>query len=340
MVLMFRYFYLLLLFIMTPVYTLGQELPIAPDWSKENLSNQWQACLVSWSNTEGTIQRRDQWTWKNDKKVENAAYTIINSYPYTLAENETSVVVSGKKYNFSLSRKTASDQWIIDTLTAKTQQTLKHSAIQFPSLSAEAPTDKEALSVCSQLAVGLQLDQNFIYLPSLWATDTLVIDQHKVIKVGEDNSHYIKFHCTVKSPHTYTWIAAPEDDFDIQGELWLVTDYFLISRANVTFNLKNNPWKLHQTCTYQTNAKGIPLPLDFYCRAELQTHIYEQTKHFEINTIDSVLPSRFTLSYYGFPEPDFSNHRDKRLRYILVTIAFGMIVFAITFKIIKRNRNK
>ena len=331
--------------VMSCGYTPGQSPQNTSGLSKENLSRQWHSCLLAWSRTEGKIQRQDQWTWKNDRKVEKTDYTIINNYPCTLTENDTSVAVTGKDYHFILSRNKASDQWKLDRLSANKQMARPHSALQFPSLCAEDTTDNEALSICSQLAVGLQLDQNFIYLPSLWSTDAFVIDEHKVINDEKDTKHYIKFHCTQKSPHTCTWIAAPEDDFDIQGELWFATDFFLISRAEVSFNLKNNPWKLHQTCTYQMNAEGIPLPLDFYCKAELTTHLYEQRKHFEIKTIESIPSSRFTLSCYDLPEPDFSNpygsnlHRNS-LQYVLLTIAAVIIVWTIVARIKKRKSLK
>ena len=321
-------------------HTLGNDDANQYELIKGKFSDQWQSCLIAWSKTEGKITRQDKWTWKNEKKVENADYLIINDYPYTLAEDQTSVVVSGKKYHFVLTRNKPSDPWSVSSLenNANTQQESKK--ILFPSLSAESPTDKEALSICSQVAVGLQLDQNFIYLPSLWDIGNIIIDHYKRIENQEGDFHYIRFRCEQNAPHPYTWVSGPNDSFSIHGELWLTAEHFLISRADIVFNVKQNPWKLHQTCSYKNNNDSIPFPSDFYCRADLSTHIYEQTKHFDLKTLDATSESRFTLSYYGFPEPDFGNRRANCLRYTLMVIALGMIVWALLAMVRKRRQQK
>jgi hypothetical protein len=66
------------------------------------------------------------------------------------------------------------------------------------------------------------------------------------------------------------------------------------------------------------------------------------SKFEKIDSSDNKLPSSiFTLSHYGFPEPDFDNsRRTNRVRYILIGLGTIMIIIALWRMIQKRRERK
>jgi hypothetical protein len=60
---------------------------------------------------------------------------------------------------------------------------------------------------------------------------------------------------------------------------------------------------------------------------------------YDFQPLQNIPSARFTLSHYGFPEPDFGERRTNRVRYIIMGIGILMIVIG-TWRMIQERRER
>jgi hypothetical protein len=93
---------------------------------------------------------------------------------------------------------------------------------------------------------------------------------------------------------------------------------------------------------YKNTASGIPYAskLTRYRSTDKNT---QNSKPYIMELADmefSEIPNKnFLLSHYGFPEPDFTNHRVNRVRYILITIGVLLIICSL-YKMYRERKKK
>ncbi|MDO4586239.1 MAG: hypothetical protein Q4C95_02975 [Planctomycetia bacterium] len=118
------------------------------------------------------------------------------------------------------------------------------------------------------------------------------------------------------------------------GSLLLTTDYLLIKEADVNMiGGENRKIK----CDYKRN-NGFPL-ISEYSVKSYNNPIFEEKYHFDLHMRKNDCPSRFTLSHYGLPEPDFGENRVNRLRYVIMIAGLILIGFGVR-RIYQKRREK
>ncbi|MDR2170784.1 MAG: hypothetical protein LBP59_11630 [Planctomycetaceae bacterium] len=309
----------------------------------------WEEYLQALGTVKGTINKTNSWIKKGKiDKTENLKYNIAYMYHLTLNSSVSgeNVFVTGDKYDFRLLR-ADSDQtsWLIDNLERKQTDDKKQiTKLYFPSISSEKSDDNDKLSlrICSQLAVGLELKKNFIYLPELWKYKAFVIQKFHQIGSNSDKKYFLKFKFFQEPPHKLEWLAGKTEKILIEGELYLTTDYFLIEKGNVKFYLGTNKSN-HFTGTYEnvfdSNVYKVPLPKLYNFKAEYSNFIFNSNVKYDLRETEESDLKRFTLSHYGVPEPDFDGKPPiSRIRYILACISILIIIVSICVLYLSRRR--
>jgi hypothetical protein len=321
--------------------------------SIKKLPKIWEEYLQALGTVKGTITRTHTWT-KNGKvnKTETLKYNIAYMHQLTLNGNVAgkNVFVTGDKYEFRLKRENSNQTWFIDSLKQNQTDNKKQSVtLCFPTISSEENSDNNpqlSLRICSQLAAGLELHRNFIYLPELLKYDTAFVVQKFHPINSNDNSvkkYYLKFKFSQKPPHKLEWLANKSEDILIEGELYLTTDYFLIEKGNVKFSLgknKSNHFIGEYENVFDSNIYKVPLPALRNFKAEYNDFIFNTNVKYDLKETETSDLERFALSYYGLPEPDFEGKPPiNRVRYILILIGIIMIAVSISM-IYLRHRKK
>ena len=113
----------------------------------------------------------------------------------------------------------------------------------------------------------------------------------------------------------------------------LCTDYYLVRRSEVDCDSYDEEGKFTEHLTweieYDLQKDEVPLPVYSKHTSEGNGLSFTEEKRFSLNRIEKPDPSRFTLSYYGFPEPDFKNQRLSVFRLVLVLLGCIFITYAV-----------
>lgn len=295
---------------------------------KMKAPKQWEKYIVALAHMEGHIDREYKWVDKEGTRTQSDSYNIAYYHPWTANDSEKSAVVYGKNYNFSLKKNVGG--WVIEKLN---RNSFQRTTPRYPPVTEEPGIDRFSLVVANQLGVGLQIVPNFIYLPSVWDKPEFEILSAVPFDSGEEHLIDVSFRFAVKPPHLYAWIAPPDKDFTIEGKLTLGTDYYLVRRSEVDCDSYDEEGKFTEHLTweieYDLQKDEVPLPVYSKHTSEGNGLSFTEEKRFSLNRIEKPDPSRFTLSYYGFPEPDFKNQRLSVFRLVLVLLGCIFITYAV-----------
>ncbi|MDR1924171.1 MAG: hypothetical protein LBQ66_07340, partial [Planctomycetaceae bacterium] len=271
----------------------------------------WQEYLQALTSVKGDVTRNYKRIRNGKTEEENLSYSIAYNYPLTLAYNdlEGRVSVLGKNYDFALKRINVNNPWVIKELELRQPEESVEliSDLDFPSIDGTVATDKLALKICSQLCVGLELHRNFIYLPDLFKHDAMTVQEFRKVDDPKETRYFLKFRFSQDPPHKFTWVSNETDSILIEGEFYLVTDYFLIAEGKMT--LTCNPARLLDdsmttSCEYDTDTYKVPLPKSQNYKSTMPDLVFESKSTFNLCETTPEDLQRFTLSHYGIPEPD------------------------------------
>lgn len=295
---------------------------------KMKAPKQWEKYIVALAHMEGHIDRECKWVDQDGTSTQSDSYNIAYCHPWTANDSEKSAVVYGKNYNFSLKKNVGG--WVIEKLN---RNSFQRTTPRYPPVTEEPGIDRSSLVVANQLGVGLQIVPNFIYLPSIWNKPEFEILSAVPFDSGEERLIDVSFRFAVKPPHLYAWIAPPDKDFTIDGKLTLGTDYYLVRRSEIDCDSYDEEGKFTEHLTweieYDFQKDEVPLPVYSKHTSEGNGLSFTEVKRFSLNRMRKPDPSRFTLSHYGFPEPDFKNQRLSVFRLVLVLLGCIFITYAV-----------
>ncbi|MDR0336600.1 MAG: hypothetical protein LBI18_05870, partial [Planctomycetaceae bacterium] len=171
------------------------------------------------------------------------------------------------------------------------------------------------------------------WLPVIFNQPEFHIIDAKKIKENNENLIWIKYDYKPKQR---------QNQLVRSGEIYLLPEhYWLIKRAEVVVSESNGRFVNSSiSCQYDFVSGNIPRLVSH----KLFIKEYNQTllrifSNYEI--VEKINTQEFTLSHYGFPEPDFDNsRRTNHVRYILMGLGIIMILFAIWRMIQKRRERK
>jgi hypothetical protein len=233
--------------------------------------------------------------------------------------NSKIIVASNEKYEFTLHCPKGDDIVVRDIIPI-TNQTSNLYKTKFPILYENDSRSVELL-VGRTLARGLMVSAAD-WLPVLFAQpEFLILDARELVEDGEQLV-WIKY--SYQPPQR-------RNQFARDGEVYLFPKhYWLLKRAKLLL-VDTNKTQVHSTviCNYDFTDDTNPKLLSH----ELYTEEYDQLLKREFKdykTVQKIDHKRFTLSHYGFKEPDFDDSRRINcIRYVLIGLGCLLLIIAI-----------
>jgi hypothetical protein len=271
-------------------------------------------------------------TRKQQLDYEDSSY-VLASYPCMLKEFSTkdgsfNVVGFCPEYYFHISSKTKENNfWKIEKI--EKIEPLKTIFVSNEENSTQQSKEKRLF--LQELCPGL-LVYGSNYLPTI-----LELPEFHIKKIEIDNTTGKKIQVTFE--------FIPEDDkyplfLRMKGHLILREDYYLIEKGNL-FLLFGEHEEPRQIDIEYDESFSIPFPKNFdkIVNKDFSGKVIDSDNIlYELKEIDKPKSSRFTLSHYGLPEPDFDNsRRTNRVRYVLMGIGALLIGIAL-WKMYKKRR--
>jgi hypothetical protein len=324
---------------------------------RNNFQSQWNKYLHSLGNVEGSIIYKNT---RNGKVESNFTNKFICAYPL-LADirgdngKEIEASVNGNKYHFKLDRKSPSDGWIV-TYISNDFSGRHCKTWDFPTHFSEPPShliNPIGYNIFNTLGVGLfGMDVN-PNLPCMFASNWFSVDEFFQIEKDGEKQIYLSFQYNMPEnpkeiPNLPNFAEHPEwKKYTLKGKVYLTTDFFLISEGNFNIKWMSEEYDVQVKIDYDKNIYQVPLPRTYYkktiyranVRNQILKGIFETDQEFDLRETNPKDLKRFTLSYYGLPEPDFGERRTNRVRYIIMGIGILMMVIG-TWRIIQKRRTR
>ena|GEM_PF-5093542 len=308
----------------------------------EDVLSSWRALSLAVENCNGKMarkvmeQRGDAWTnekynfMKKGNSVKTERWAIMDYESKTLRKR--SVSASNPHYFFSLRNRTESESvWEIFDMHLQTSDITLNSVIRH-----ENDAGPLGCLVASYSIMGVPLwdmvnDENFIFL--------------KIDRIGEDKK-IVSIDFSWKLPSYLTPPKVSGIDDIIHGRVELNShEYWKIEKIyfRTSYNQSNKRGVRYTDnyLEYSETEGGVPYVVRILTYASDTGHGRKElpASIFEVLDIDfTPVPDReFTLSHYGFPEPNFGDRRPSPVRYTLMVIGMLMIAYALWRMYKKRN---
>ena len=251
---------------------------------------------------------------------------------------DTLVFVTNSSYTFTLTKNAKTNGWVIQNIESLPLPGPIES-LTFPRLKStqEVPNDVFSVNV-SHLAVALKMNF-FLWLPSYFGSnDFQVLETEELIENG------LKL---VRMKFSYEPAEFTPNELLRSGEVFLLPEHSWVIKRARFFSIE--PDKITRVLCdlnieYGANLDKYPLPLSSSIKINNPQHGYNNLK-MEWNyqwtkNVPNKEPLRFTLSYYGLPEPDFNgNHRFRGIRYLLMGVGVIMVAFAV-YRMVSKKREQ
>jgi hypothetical protein len=308
----------------------------SPDFILQDVCNIWSNYL----RQSNTIEIECSTKTINNSHVEYSdAAKLVYQQPCSIREiylSDGSKSVSGcnEKYSFSLKKNKDADDWVINNLAPNALS--RQQLLAFPDFTDSSQIDSTNAFIVPALARGLMV--TFVdFLPIIAQKPHFNIDS--VEKIVEDDQELIHLTYTYKSPD------AMRNQLVKGGEVWLMPNsYWLIKKAK-SFGIE--PGKKERPVLtiineYDKNSDNIPIikKHTFTLNSAEYNNVVTEMEFSFVPSASKIPFSRFTLSHYGLPEPDFDNsRRTNYVRYILMGLGGIMIIVAL-WRMIQKRREK
>lgn len=295
---------------------------------KTNAPKQWTKYISALCNMEGHIDRKYEWTDEEGTRTQSNSYDIAYRFPWTACDSINTAVVTGKNYSFHL--KKIERIWEIEDLVQFANNETK---LQIPPITEEPAVDQSSLTISNQLGVGLQIVPNFVYLPSIWDKPEFEILSATSRNSEEETLIDVEFRFNVQPPHLYSWVAPIDKDFTIEGMLTLTSDYYLIRHSEIDCENYDENGKFTEhliwDVDYNFSKEEVPVPTYSKYTSDGNGLKFTEVKHLDLHRTNKIDSSRFTLSHYGLPEPDFKDYQLTWFRLVLVFLGCVLIFYSV-----------
>ena len=123
------------------------------------------------------------------------------------------------------------------------------------------------------------------------------------------------------------------ENFSLKAKVYLTTDFFLVSEGEFHVESWLGVEDVQIKIDYDSETYKVPLPKKYYSKniynltvgEEHHEGVLEKERLFNLKETNPKDNSRFTLSAFGLPEPDFGGHRTNRFHYVFIGI--GLLMF-------------
>jgi len=286
----------------------------------------WARYVQSMSSISGTVTVRN---------LENGRVTFERSNEYSLlfpfnvkeySENEVQIVrCAGPNYSFLLEKRADDQNWQIMRLLSydKPKPSLAdwESAL-YEDWFNESLLERDFHVVQNELLQGLQL-YGHAYLPSLVNLPEFSVKGIYKTTVDGVDKVYIDYEFEPLDPVKYETLSVRSGSLVLDRQSWLI--------ESGEFDVELSGIRLRYTvqCSYEANGDSVPKLKQRSLNTSHRGINFSSVFEFDLETDNTISPSRFTLSHYGIPEPDFGERRISPVRYLLLGIGILMVAFAL-----------
>ena len=279
----------------------------------ENATQLWGSYLNALQNgVEGDVRFQ---SFYGDKPAYQYSWRVIREKTWGLEESEdpqensVSVDSFSDGYRFKISRKTDTQDWNVDSV----EKTSPNAITDIKDYS--FPTGKEQnhrreipdYNLCRLIFKGYSLGISD-YVPTLLRLPEFTIESAE--KVNRDGVDYYQVNFSFEQPDLSALEIDENAELPIKypliivksGSLLLTTDYLLIKEAE--FDTIHGPHKIKND--YKI-VDGVPLISEYHLTIPGKGGDYKETYAFDLRLGTNYGPSRFKLSHYGLPEPNFDD---------------------------------
>ena len=274
------------------------------------------------------------------RRFRSGLYIYPNFLSQSTDERAVHLNVANAKYSFSLTKNGQGDTWRllkVDPLAPPTPIR----ELLFPALKSleSVPREQELREWnLANLAVALKLNLR------IWLPPYLDSPEFRILSVTEESDGKHNLVCV---KYTYEPPRYTSGELLRSGEVFLMPDKFWALKKAIYSGLEPDQvtrLKCELNLEYDLESVDVPLPIEAVLKATSPVSPKDDfmiTWNYQWNrNIQDRATQQFTLSHYGFPEPDFGERRTNRFRYILMTIGSLMIIIALWQMYRKRKENK
>jgi hypothetical protein len=316
---------------------------------KAQLIHKWNDFLQEMGTMEGTLSCT---YWRNGIKDEKDSYSMDFFYKFPFIAKEgvsndgmVSAGVRASNYVFLLKSENKQNlNWVVNKLD-KAARTGFGTQLSYPDISVNTPRsdsgniDGICAGICNSLCV-LMIAQN-LFLPSLINQEEFSIISNEIVNVeGSKQSQRLRFKFYTDNSSKYPNLVFDNVPFSIEGDLMLETEYRLLGKGTVVFAYGTEKETVVIDCVYDENTLSVPVPVTYTAVHNLsngstfkEVHSFEKVRKCTADT------SRFTLSHYGLPEPDFGESRHNRIRYAIMSLGALLIMIGL-WRMYKKYRER
>jgi hypothetical protein len=297
---------------------------------QDEAPNAWKKYTQSLSKMNGSLITRNL---QNGKIITEQTSNNCLLYPCNVREYSDgvdTVCCVGTNYAFLLEKKSGSDNWLIRDIKqlVGNRPTLQDwQSSLFGELVNEELIGRNFRYVQYYIFQGIQLYAN-TYLPSIVKLPEFKVKNIYLESINGVNRVHLDYEFE-PDPLKYETFAVRS------GTLILLPDSWLIESGK--FDVEMSDTRLHYTvqCFYEDDSSDTPkLKRKILSTSHNNVEI-SSVFEFDINQDSNIPLSRFTLSHYGLPEPDFGDQRISRIRYIVIGIGFLLIAVSLLIKLLR-----
>ncbi len=242
-------------------------------------------------------------------------------------DGEIGVYCFNPKYTFEMERNFPEDDWSIASLTPVSRK--ERFSDLWDVLITSSQTDdsvrKYRLLVKTCFSEYMMPDDSFF--PALFHSSLISIDKYELTEENE-----LKIFFSVQSGGDQGTIGPFHFE---SGEVILNSETWLIQSLRLVYG----NWEQQMSCQYD----GIGETSQQLTSKIVKT-IYGDGRVSEVTDIfsyssESLVPSFFTLTNYGFHEPEFHTSKPNRIRYLMMGLGSLMILLAL-YQIYQKRKNR
>ena len=278
----------------------------------ENATQLWGSYLNALQNgVEGDVRFQ---SFYGDKPAYQYSWRVIREKTWGLEESEDPqenikrVKSISNGYRFEISRKNDSQDWNVD-FVEKTSPgaTTSIKDYSFPTGEEFSRSETQAHGLSQYVFRGYSLGV-LDFIPTLLRLPEFTIESAE--KVNRDGVDYYQVNFSFEQPDLSALEIDENAELPIKyphiavksGSLLLTTDYLLIKEAKID--------TIHGPREIKNDYKivdGVPLISEYHLTIPGKGGDYKETYAFDLRIGTNYGPSRFKLSHYGLPEPNFDD---------------------------------
>jgi len=195
----------------------------------------------------------------------------------------------------------------------------------------ESLLERNIYLVQNELLQGIQL-YGHAYLPSLVKLPEFSVKNIYKISIDGVDKVRVDYEFEPPDPAKYETLSVRSGSLVLDHRSWLI--------ESGRFDVELSGVRLRYTvqCRYEANGSLVPHLKQRILATSHGGADFSSVFEFDMVIDNTISPSRFTLSHYGLPEPDFGEHSPSRNRCILLVIIGVFLVTIGVWRMYKKCR--